>query len=82
MKARLLVLSVIAWIGWAAVYPEQASAQLRICGPGETPVGWDNTPIPPVPLCPGGPPTSAPAAPSAPLVDYANIAWHPDYDDV
>ncbi|QIG55076.1 DUF4189 domain-containing protein [Altererythrobacter sp. BO-6] len=39
-----------------------------------------SNPSVPVPLCPGG--TSQQGQPQAALVDYANIAWHPDYDEV
>ncbi|NJS13851.1 MAG: DUF4189 domain-containing protein [Sphingopyxis sp.] len=81
MKSKFLVLALTAWIGWSAASPQQANAQLRVCGPGETPIGWDNTPIPPVPLCPGGPPTSS-APPPLPSDTHAGYAIHDDASDV
>jgi hypothetical protein len=58
--------------------PETASAQLRPCGPGETPIGMDNSnPSIPVPLCPGQSAEQPSAADS-----YAGMAFHPDAADV
>lgn len=58
---------------------QPAAAQLRVCGPGEAPVGWDRTnPSVPVPLCPGGGSAPPPAASDT----YAGMAFHPDAADV
>lgn len=57
-----------------------AQAQLRMCGPGETPIGWDRTnPQIPVPLCGGN--SSAPPAPQS-LGTFAGFAYHRDASDL
>ncbi len=77
MFARILSLSAALAGCLFLVLATPAQAQMRVCGPGEQPVAFDNNVNPPVPLCPGGGPAAAPVAES-----HAAMAWHEDAADV
>ncbi|NJS13850.1 MAG: hypothetical protein HC788_03545, partial [Sphingopyxis sp.] len=85
MKSKFISVAILASAGCLAMMPQQIRAQTTFpCsgGPNEQQVGTTMQGSVTVPLCVARQVGNAPAAPSAPLVDYANIAWHPDYDDV